>query len=40
MDWQSYTALGVVAATLGIFIYRFIRPKKKPNKSGCNKGCC
>lgn len=41
MDWQTYAALAVVAATLGIFIFRMIHPKKrKKNKAGCDKGCC
>ena len=37
MEWQSITALGIVAATLGVFIYRLARPGK--NKSACGKSC-
>lgn len=36
MNWQTYTALGIVAITLAIFTYRLARPKKK---SGCGHDC-
>lgn len=36
MDWQTYTAAGIVAVTLAIFIFRLTRPKKK---SGCGHDC-
>ncbi len=36
MDWQTLTAAAIVAITLGIFIARLARPKKK---SGCGKDC-
>lgn len=36
MDWQSYTALGIVAITLVIFGIRMVRPKKK---RGCGQDC-
>lgn len=37
MDWQSITAAAVVIATLGIFLFRMLRPKRR--KSGCGGGC-
>jgi len=37
MDWQSYTALSVVAITLGVFTYRLTRPGK--SNSACGKSC-
>jgi hypothetical protein len=39
MDWQSYIALGIVALTLGIFIYRLLKRKKPENSCGKNCGC-
>ncbi len=36
MDWQTYTAVGIVTLTLVIFAVRLARPKKK---SGCGKDC-
>lgn len=36
MDWQTYTAAGIVAITLVIFLVRLARPKKKP---GCGHDC-
>ncbi len=36
MDWQTLTAVGIVAVTLTIFLVRLARPKKS---SGCGKGC-
>ncbi len=36
MDWQTYTALGIVAITLVVFLVRLTRPKKK---RGCGHGC-
>jgi hypothetical protein len=37
MDWQSYTALGVVVITLGMFTYRLTRTGK--TKAACGKSC-
>lgn len=34
-DWQTWTALAVVAVTAGVFAVRALR-KKKP---GCGGGC-
>lgn len=37
MDWQTFTALGIVAITLMIFAYRMLtRPK---SSSSCGKSC-
>ena len=36
MDWQTYTAVGIVIITLVIFLVRLARPKKK---SGCGHNC-
>lgn len=36
MDWQTYTAVGIVVITLVIFLVRLARPKKK---SGCGHNC-
>jgi hypothetical protein len=36
MDWQSYTAAGIVVITLVVFLVRLARPKKKP---GCGHDC-
>ncbi|HEX7260779.1 MAG TPA: hypothetical protein VF258_03105 [Luteolibacter sp.] len=36
MDWQAYTAIGIVTLTLVIFLLRLARPKKK---SGCSHDC-
>ena len=36
MDWQTITALGIVALTAAAFAYRLFRPAKK---SGCGKSC-
>jgi len=36
MDWQAYTAIGIVNLTLVIFLVRLARPKKK---SACGHGC-
>lgn len=36
MDWQTTTAVIVVAFTLTIFLVRLARPKKK---SGCGHDC-
>lgn len=35
MDWQTYTAAGIVTITLVIFLVRLARPKKR----GCGHGC-
>jgi hypothetical protein len=34
MDWQSYTAIGIVIVTLLIFLMRLARAKP-----GCGQGC-
>lgn len=36
MDWQTYTAAGIVTLTLVAFLARLA--KRKP-KSGCGHGC-
>ena len=36
MDWQTYTAAGIVIVTLTIFLVRLVKPKKK---SGCGHDC-
>jgi hypothetical protein len=36
MDWQTYTAAGIVTITLVIFLVRLARPNKKP---GCGHDC-
>ena len=36
MNWQTYAAIGIIAITLVIFIFRLIRPQKK---SGCGHDC-
>ncbi|MEO5917187.1 MAG: hypothetical protein ABIS50_23355 [Luteolibacter sp.] len=36
MDWQTYTAAGIVLVTLTIFLVRLAKPKKK---SGCGHNC-
>lgn len=36
MDWQSYTAIGIVAITFTIFLVRLSRPKKN---GGCGHNC-
>jgi hypothetical protein len=36
MDWQTYSALGIVAITLVIFLVRLAKPKKN---RGCGHGC-
>ena len=36
MDWQTYTAAGIVAITLVVFLVRLARPKKK---TGCGNDC-
>ena len=36
MDWQTYTAIGIVTLTLLIFLVRFVHPRRK---SGCGHGC-
>lgn len=36
MEWQSYIAIGIVIATLAVFVVRFIRPRKKRD---CGHGC-
>jgi hypothetical protein len=36
MDWQTYTAAGIVVITLTLFLVRLTRPKNKP---GCGHGC-
>ena len=35
-DWQTWTALGIVALTAGVFVWRALVKKKKP---GCGGGC-
>jgi len=37
MDWQSYTAIGIVGITLVVFVYRLKSPGR--SKSGCGKNC-
>jgi hypothetical protein len=39
MNWQTYTALGVVAITLAIFIYRIFFRKKSKTSCGHDCGC-
>lgn len=34
MDWQSYTALGIVGLTLAVFVIRIVRPRKKRDCGG------
>ncbi len=36
MDWQTYSAAGIVILTLTFFLVRLARPKKKP---GCGHHC-
>jgi hypothetical protein len=36
MDWQTYTALGIVGITLSIFLVRLARPRRG---KGCGAGC-
>lgn len=36
MDWQSYIAVGIVVATLAVFAFRIVRPRKG---GGCGHGC-
>jgi hypothetical protein len=36
MDWQTYTAVGIVVLTLTIFLVRLARPRRKP---GCGQNC-
>lgn len=36
MDWQTYTAIGIVVLTLTIFLVRLARPKKR---GGCGHDC-
>lgn len=36
MDWQTYTAAGVVTLTLVAFLVRLAKRKPKP---GCGHGC-
>ena len=36
MDWQTLTAIGIVALTLVIFLVRLARPKKR---GGCGHDC-
>lgn len=36
LEWQTLAALGIVLATLAIFVARFLTRKKKP---GCGKDC-
>lgn len=36
--WQTLVALGVVALTLGVFLFRLIRTAK-PTSGGCGHGC-
>lgn len=38
-DWQTYTALGLVALTAVVFLIRLSRPKKK-KAGGCKKPGC
>lgn len=37
MDWQTYTAAGIVTLTLAIFVFRMTR--RKSGKPGCGGGC-
>ena len=37
MDWQTYTAIGIVTVTFVIFLVRMTRPKKPGG--GCDHGC-
>jgi hypothetical protein len=39
MDWQTYTALGVVAITLAIFVHSLFFKKKSKTSCGHNCGC-
>jgi hypothetical protein len=36
MDWQTYTAIGIVVLTLTIFLVRLAKPKKR---GGCRHDC-
>jgi hypothetical protein len=36
MDWQTYTAAGIVIVTLAILLVRLARPRKK---AGCGHPC-
>jgi hypothetical protein len=36
MDWQTYTAIGIVTITFVIFLVRLAKPKKR---GGCGHGC-
>jgi hypothetical protein len=36
MDWQTYSAIGIVVATVVIFLVRLTRPKPK---HGCGRHC-
>lgn len=37
--WQTLVALGVVALTLLVFVFRMIRPAKAKGSCGSNCGC-
>jgi hypothetical protein len=37
MDWQTYTAVGIVTITFVIFLVRLAKPKKK--SGGCDHDC-
>jgi hypothetical protein len=36
MNWQTFTAVAIVIATLAIFLARLAKPKKK---TGCGHDC-
>jgi len=39
MDWQQTTALLIVAATAGAFLWQWLRPKRLGSKKGSVCGC-
>ena len=39
MDWQTPTALLVVALTGGLFLWRLVKKRKSPSSGGCGAGC-
>jgi hypothetical protein len=40
IDWQTPIALVIVAVTFAMFVWRHLKKRRTPSRSGCASGCC
>ncbi len=40
IDWQTPTALVIVAFTFAAFVWRHLKKRNRSSSGGCGSGCC